>query len=271
MKRSALALTVGAIALSISASAELVLYSGEAFQGKSFTATRNLSDLQIVGFNDRASSAIVYGQRWEVCEHANFQGRCVVLRPGRYANLQAMGMGDSISSLRPVTRDARVEERRYAPAPVYPVYDARPRKDERLFEADVVSVRAVYGRPEQRCWVERERVADRGNEVGGAVVGGLIGGILGHQIGSGRGNDVATGVGALAGAAVGANVARDQASGGVYTQDVRKCSTVPGSGRPEYYDVVYRYKGQEHRVQTQTPPGPTITVNRKGEPRVQRG
>jgi uncharacterized protein YcfJ len=149
------------------------------------------------------------------------------------------------------------------------VYDARPRRDERLFEADVVGVRAVYGRPEQRCWVERERVADRGNEVGGAVIGGLLGGILGHQVGSGRGNDLATGVGAIAGAAIGSNVARDQAGGTpVYTQDVRRCSTVPGSGRPEYYDVVYRFRGQEHRMQTQVPPGPTITVNRRGEPRM---
>jgi uncharacterized protein YcfJ len=149
-----------------------------------------------------------------------------------------------------------------------PVYDARPRRDERLFEAEVVAVRAVYGRPEQRCWVEREHVADRGNEVGGAVLGGILGGVLGHQVGSGRGNDLATGIGAIAGAAIGSNVARDQGSGAVYTQDVRRCSTVPSGGRPEYYDVVYRFRGSEHRMQTAAPPGPTILVNRRGEPRV---
>ena len=268
---AAVAVAAAASVMSMQAAAEIMLFSQEGFAGRNMSAHNRTNDLSRAGFNDRASSAMVHGERWEVCEHANFQGRCVILRPGRYANLAAMGMNNSISSMRPVTRSARVEDHRYAPAPVYPVYDARPRKDERLFEADVVLVRAVYGRPEQRCWVERERVADRGNEVGGAIVGGLIGGILGHQVGSGRGNDLATGVGAVAGAAIGSNVARDQAGGGVYTQDVRKCSTVPGSGHPEYYDVVYRFRGQEHRMQTQSPPGPTITVNRRGEPRVQRG
>jgi uncharacterized protein YcfJ len=177
-----------------------------------------------------------------------------------------MGIGDRISSVRVVTRQARVDDTRYAP-PAYPVYDARRRRNERLFEADVIAVRAVYGRPEQRCWVEREAVADRGNEVGGAVLGGILGGVLGHQIGSGRGNDVATGIGAIAGAAIGANVARDQGSGAVYTQDVRRCERAPSGGRPEYFDVVYRFRGQEHRVQTAAPPGRTITVNARGEPR----
>jgi uncharacterized protein YcfJ len=253
--------------VSMQAAAEIVLYGREGFEGRSLTARERMGDLRRADFNDRASSAIVYRDRWEVCEDVRFAGKCVVLRPGRYPNLEAMGINNSISSVRPVVRESRIDEGRYAPAPAYPVYDARPRRDERLFEADVVAVRAVYGRPEQRCWVERERVADRGNEVGGAIVGGLLGGVLGHQIGSGRGNDLATGVGAVAGAAIGSNVAREQGGGGVYTQDVRKCSTVPGSGRPEYYDVVYRFRGQEHRMQTQAPPGPTVTVNGRGEPR----
>ena len=271
LNRMGVAAAAVASVVSMQAAAEIVLFGRDNFEGRNFTTDRRIGDLSRVDFNDRASSAMVHGQRWEVCESARFEGKCVVLRPGRYPDLRAMGLNNSVSSVRPVTREARVEERRYAPPPVYPVYDARPRRDERLFQADVVAVRAVYGRPEQRCWVERERVADRSNEVGGAIVGGIIGGILGHQVGSGRGNDLATGVGAVAGAAIGSNVARDQGGGGVYTQDVRKCSTVPNSGRPEYYDVVYRFNGQEHRMQSQTPPGPSITVNRRGEPRVAQG
>ena len=244
--------------------AEIVLYGQDNFAGRSFSANRSYGDLRQHGFNDRASSAIVYRERWEVCEDVAYGGRCTVLRPGRYANLAAMGIGNSISSVRAVTRQSRVEDNRYAP-PAYPVYDARRRKDERLFEAEVVAVRAVYGRPEQRCWVERERVADSG-QVGGAILGGLLGGVLGHQVGSGRGNDLATGIGAIAGAAIGSNAARD-GSGGVYTQDVRRCASAPSGGRPEYFDVVYRFRGQEHRMQTAAPPGPTVTVNRRGEPR----
>ena len=259
-------LAAGMALVAAQASAEVVFYGQENFQGRSFTANRAYNDLRQQGFNDRASSAIVYGGRWEVCEDVHFEGRCTILRPGRYPDLNSMGVGNNISSVRAVTRPSRADEGRYVPPP-YPVYDARRRKNERLFEAEVVAVRAVYGRPEQRCWVEREAVADRGNEVGGAVLGGILGGVLGHQVGSGRGNDLATGIGALAGAAIGANVARDRGPGAVYTQDVRRCERAPSGGRPEYFDVIYRFRGQEHRIQTSAPPGRTITVNQRGEPR----
>src|SRR5206468_4214108 len=64
---------------------------------------------------------------------------------------------------------------------------------ERTFEAPVTAVRAVVGPPEQRCWVERQEIEQRGApNVGGAIAGAVIGGVLGHQIGSGRGRDVAT-------------------------------------------------------------------------------
>ena len=53
-----------------------------------------------------------------------------------------------------------------------------------------------------------------------------------------------------------------------YTQDVRRCDNVPTSGRPEYWDVTYVFKGQEHRVQMANPPGRTVLVNGRGEPRV---
>ena len=151
----------------------------------------------------------------------------------------------------------------YAP----PAYDYRRRQNERLYEANVSSIRAVVGPPEQRCWVDRERVDAPGVNVPGAIVGGVIGGILGHQIGSGRGQDLATGIGIVGGAAVGANVGRGP-DGVVYSQNVRRCEYVPASARLDYWDVTYNFAGYEHRVQLTTPPGPTIVVNAQGEPRV---
>jgi len=153
------------------------------------------------------------------------------------------------------------------PAPAA-AYDYRRAPNEVLYEAPVTSVRAVVGPPEQRCWVERQ-VVDSGNygiNVPGAVVGGLVGGILGHQIGSGRGQDVATGVGAVGGAVIGANVGRDTA--GTYTQDVQRCATVSSGTNLDYWDVTYTYGGYEHHVQTTTPPGRSILVNARGEPRI---
>lgn len=99
----------------------------------------------------------------------------------------------------------------------------------------------------------------------GAVVGAIIGGVLGHHVGSGRGQDVATAGGAVAGAAIGANVGRSP--GGVYSQDVQRCAVVPGSARPDYWDVMSYFDGLEHHVQLNAPPPPTSWVNRNGEPR----
>jgi len=249
------------------AAAQITFYENEGFQGRNFTTNKAVGNFERNGFNDRASSVVVTGDRWEVCEDARFGGRCVVLRPGRYSSLAAMGLNNRISSVRDVSRDARIDENRYAPAPVA-TGDYRRRNNERLYEANVTSVRAVVGPPEQRCWVEQEQVPQERSKVNvpGAVVGAVLGGILGHQVGNGRGQDIATVGGAVAGGAVGANVGR---SGGqqATTKDVQRCENVPSQARPDHWDVTYTFRGQEHRIQVTAPPGQTITVNEQGEPR----
>ena len=97
----------------------------------------------------------------------------------------------------------------------------------------------------------------------GAIIGGVIGGVLGHQVGAGRGKDVATVGGAVAGVAIGANAGRAAPT----ARDVQRCTTVDNTGRPDYWDVTYVFRGVEHRAQMSAPPGPTITVNGQGEPR----
>ena len=261
------ALLASGLVFATQAMADVTFFEREGFEGRSFKTERQVGNLERFGFNDRASSAIVIGERWEVCDNARFEGRCVVLRPGRYPSLAAMGLGDRVSSVRIVQRQARIDDNRYAPEPM-PVYDSRRRNKERVFEAEVTSVRAVVGQtPEQRCWVDREQVGgDRGSaNVGGAVLGALIGGVLGHQVGSGRGNDAATAGGAVAGAAIGANVNRDGGQQG-YFRDVRRCENV-SQAQPSYWEVTYTFRGQEHRIQTAAPPGRTVMVNARGEPR----
>ena len=94
----------------------------------------------------------------------------------------------------------------------------------------------------------------------------MIGGILGHQVG-GSGRDAATAIGAVGGAVVGSNIGRDGGGQQVVTQDVQRCESVPNQ-RPDYYDVTYNFRGQDYRVQMTSPPGPSVTVNQRGEPRV---
>ena len=255
------------LVVATTAAGQITFYEGEGFRGWVFATSATVDNLAQTGFNDRASSVVIERGRWEVCEHAYFKGRCVILRRGSYDSLASMGMNDRISSVRPVVREARFDNE-VAPPLVVPNYEYRRRPDERLYEADVTSVRAVVGPPEHRCWIERQQfVEDRagGANVPGAILGAVIGGVLGHQIGGGRGKDVATAGGAVAGAAIGANAGRG--SGQTYSQDVQRCTTVSYGGQPEYWDVTYRFRGEEHQVQMSAPPGPTIAVNARGEPR----
>ena len=275
--------------------AQVTFYQNPGFDGRSFTTQKQVGNLARFGFNDRASSAVVLGDRWEVCEDTRFSGKCAVLRPGQYPSLAAMGLNNQVSSVRAVSYNARIDDRRYAPAPVADYdddrrdngrrhetnagehryapapardHDYRRRNDERLYEANVTSVRAVVGTPTQRCWVEREEIAQerRSINVPGAIAGAVIGGILGHQIGDGRGQDIATAGGAVAGAAVGAYIGRD-GNGQPVTRDVERCESAPSQARPDFWDVTYDFRGQAYRMQMTAPPGSTVTVNAQGEPR----
>lgn len=262
-------LLVAAFTLGAQASAQVTFYENNDFQGRTFNTDQRVDNFSDSGFNDRASSVAVLNRRWEVCEHAKFEGQCVVLRPGRYASLAAMGINDRISSVRPLNNRAQIGNNRYAPAPS-PVYDNHRRNNERLFEASVTSVRAVVGPPGQRCWVEQEQVSQQQNipNMPGTVVGAVLGGILGHQVGAGRGKDLATVGGAIAGGAIGAQVGRDGSSRPVATQNVQRCENLPGQVRADLWDVSYNFRGIDHQIQMTTPPGSTIIVNRRGEPRV---
>lgn len=256
-------LAATALAAAAQAGAQAVLYEHENFNGRALTAERRVSNLGDYGFNDRASSLVIQRDRWEVCDNSGFDGRCVVLGPGSYGSLAAMGLNDRISSLRVVNVGARFD--RDDDRPNFSG-DYRRRDGERLFSANVTSVRAVVGPPEQRCWVERQQVNDgRRANVPGAIAGALIGGVLGHQIGGGSGRDLATAGGVVAGAAVGANVNREDR---VISRDVQRCVNVRDNSRAEYWDVTYLFRGVEHHMQTTEPPGATVLVNARGEPRV---
>jgi uncharacterized protein YcfJ len=264
-----IAVAAAALTLTSQAFAQVTFYENDGWRGRAFTATQPVRDFSRLGFNDRASSVVVDRGQWEVCEDSNFDGRCVVLRKGSYESLRGMGLNDRISSVRPVK--ARNSYANEAPAPLpQPTYEYRRRPSERIIDVPVTSVRAVVGSPEQRCWVERQQVSEpsRGNSAGGVIAGALIGGILGHQVGGGTGRDVATAGGAIAGAVVGNNVANNNNNSNNYARDVRRCENV-SNPTPEYWDVTYNYRGQEHRVQMNTQPGNSIAVNSKtGEPRM---
>src|SRR5437868_13016629 len=112
------ALAMAGLAFTTQAAAQITFYEHEGFAGRSFTTQKQIGNFERFGFNDRASSVVVQRDRWEVCEDLRFSGKCVVLRPGRYPSLGAMGLNDRVSSVRTVSRSARIDGPRYAPAPV---------------------------------------------------------------------------------------------------------------------------------------------------------
>lgn len=259
------ALAAAGVVFATQAAADVTFYEREDFHGRSVTVDRPVGNMDRIGFDDRASSAVVQGGDWQVCEDPGFRGRCAVLHPGEYRSLREVGLDNDVSSVRPTEGRPGYgynDDRRYlAQNDQY-----RRHEGERIFEAPVIDVRAVVGPPEQHCWVERQDIARNEPNVGGAIAGAVIGGILGHQIGSGRGRDVATAGGAVAGGAIGANIGRN---GEVVSQDVQRCASVPSNAPPDYWDVTYNWHGQIHHVQMSAPPsGPTIPVNENGEPRM---
>jgi uncharacterized protein YcfJ len=259
-------LVTAGVVIATQAAAQVTFYEREDFRGRSVTVDRPIGNMDRMGFDDRASSAVIQGGDWQVCEDPGFRGRCAVLHPGEYRSLREVGLNNDVSSVRPMGAPGYGfnDNDRYAQNDQY-----RRHGDERVFEVPVNAVRAVVGPPEQRCWVERQDVVTNQSSpnVGGAIAGAVIGGVLGHQIGSGRGRDVATAAGAVGGAAVGANVGRN---GGnvVSSEDVQRCTSVPNNAPPDYWDVSYTFRGQVHHVQMSAPPGPTIMVTENGEPRM---
>jgi uncharacterized protein YcfJ len=259
------AFAAGAVVLASQAMASITFYEGENFRGRAVTADGAVPNLRRLDFNNRAGSVVVDRGRWEVCERPRFEGRCALLRRGNYDSLRATGLEWDISSVRPAGNRRYDQEPQASAAPVY---EYRQRPNERTFQVPVNWSRAVVGQANQRCWVERQAVPVQQNaSPGSAILGAVVGGILGHQVGGGSGRDAATAVGAVTGAVVGNNLGNN---GGVAmgSQDVQRCATTPASATPAYYEVSYNFRGAEHRVQMSTPPGSTLIVNERGEPRM---
>lgn len=98
-------LAVLALAAAADASADLTLYPHDDFQGRPFRTEGATANLARVDFNDRASSLVVRRGTWQLCSDADFRGQCVMLGPGRYPSLRAMGLNDRVSSVRPQDDD----------------------------------------------------------------------------------------------------------------------------------------------------------------------
>jgi len=93
---------LAAVAATAASAQQITLYEHDNFNGRTLSATDTVQNLADTGFNDRASSAVVRGGRWQLCSDAYFRGNCVTLGPGNYTSLREMGMNDRVSSVREI-------------------------------------------------------------------------------------------------------------------------------------------------------------------------
>ncbi|HWD15526.1 MAG TPA: beta/gamma crystallin-related protein [Casimicrobiaceae bacterium] len=76
MKRTLLAGALLIAGASVTASAaDLTLYGRQDFRGRELRANDTIVNLERSGFNDRASSAVIHGGVWQLCENARFRGQ----------------------------------------------------------------------------------------------------------------------------------------------------------------------------------------------------
>ena len=92
-------LALAMAALAAHAAAQVSFFEGEDFQGQPLTTDRPIEDLRSIASHQPASSVVVTSGQWEFCEGPQHGGRCVILRPGSYPSLHAMGIRGSLSEV----------------------------------------------------------------------------------------------------------------------------------------------------------------------------
>ncbi len=80
----------------------VALFAQRNWRGQALRIDGDEANLAYTGLNDRVRSIQVEpGAAWEVCSDAGFGGRCVTVRRS-IADTRSIGLGDSISSIRPL-------------------------------------------------------------------------------------------------------------------------------------------------------------------------
>lgn len=79
---------------------DILMFEDTGYQGRVYEVVGDIADLGMVKFNDKASSIKIVRGQWEICEHANYQGRCSRLDADQ--PVLPREWNDAISSIRRV-------------------------------------------------------------------------------------------------------------------------------------------------------------------------
>lgn len=77
----------------------ITLYNGGQFSGGSRTLTDSVPHLNVLNFNNKASSVRITSGRWELCVDPGYAGRCVTIS-ANVLHLGSLNLNDKISSVR---------------------------------------------------------------------------------------------------------------------------------------------------------------------------
>jgi heat shock protein HslJ len=113
-----MALVLGAATISLAQErprAGISVFIDENYRGLGATIRRDVPNLRPLGLNDRISSLrVAPGEQWEICERANYQGRCIVVS-GDDPDLDDSDWANVISSMRRVPTTSTAPPRANAP------------------------------------------------------------------------------------------------------------------------------------------------------------
>lgn len=79
--------------------AMITLYKHSKFEGKSRSFDGDVPDLNRYSFGDIASSAVIQGGVWQICDRTNYRGYCIVLDRTQ-SNFNSLGFNDRAESIR---------------------------------------------------------------------------------------------------------------------------------------------------------------------------
>jgi hypothetical protein len=89
----------GRLVCSLSGTARITLYRHPNYSGTSRTYVAEVADLNPFAFGNQASSVVVQGGTWQLCDRPNYRGFCVVIDRS-VANLWSLGFNDRTESVR---------------------------------------------------------------------------------------------------------------------------------------------------------------------------
>jgi hypothetical protein len=91
----------GRLACAYRGFAQIILYNHTDFAGASRTLGGEEPDLNRLAFGNRASSVVVQGGVWQLCDRPNYRGHCIIIDRA-YPNLWVHGFNDRAESVRRV-------------------------------------------------------------------------------------------------------------------------------------------------------------------------